>query len=185
MIYNYINFIINKPKSVLFFIFTVLLISSSGLSNFKLDASSDALVLENDTSYKIYRESGDEFGNSDFLIVTYTPFDELFSSKSLSVLKSLENELGNIKGVDNVFSLLDAPIFFQPKVPLTDVADNLKDLESPSINLLLAKEEFLNNPIYKELILSSDGKTTALQVVITSNTKKMLLSAIDIQLLML
>ena len=129
-------------------------------------------MLENDTSYKIYRESGDEFGNSDFLIVTYTPFDELFSTKSLSVLKSLENELGNIKGVDDVFSLLDAPIFFQPKVPLTDVADNLKDLESPSINLLLAKEEFLNNPIYKELILSSDGKTTALQVVITSNTKK-------------
>ena len=172
MIYNYINFIINKPKSVLFFIFTALLISSLGLSNFKLDASSDALVLENDSSYKIYRESGDEFGNSDFLIVTYTPFDELFSSKSLSVLKSLENELGNLKGVDNVFSLLDAPIFFQPKVPLTDVADNLKDLESPSINLLLAKEEFLNNPIYKELILSSDGKTTALQVVITSNTKK-------------
>ena len=172
MIYNYINFIINKPKSVLFFIFTALLISSLGLSNFKLDASSDALVLENDSSYKIYRESGDEFGNSDFLIVTYTPFDELFSSKSLSALKSLENELGNLKGVDNVFSLLDAPIFFQPKVPLTDVADNLKDLESPSINLLLAKEEFLNNPIYKELILSSDGKTTALQVVITSNTKK-------------
>ena len=172
MIYNYINFIINKPKRVLFFIFTALLISSLGLSNFKLDASSDALVLENDSSYKIYRESGDEFGNSDFLIVTYTPFDELFSSKSLSALKSLENELGNLKGVDNVFSLLDAPIFFQPKVPLTDVADNLKDLESPSINLLLAKEEFLNNPIYKELILSSDGKTTALQVVITSNTKK-------------
>ena len=172
MIYNYINFIINKPKSLLFFIFTALLISSLGLSNFKLDASSDALVLENDSSYKIYRESGDEFGNSDFLIVTYTPFDELFSSKSLSALKSLENELGNLKGVDNVFSLLDAPIFFQPKVPLTDVADNLKDLESPSINLLLAKEEFLNNPIYKELILSSDGKTTALQVVITSNTKK-------------
>ena len=84
MIYNYINFIINKPKSVLFFIFTALLISSLGLSNFKLDASSDALVLENDSSYKIYRESGDEFGNSDLLIDTYTPFDELFSSNSLS-----------------------------------------------------------------------------------------------------
>ena len=172
MIKNYINYIINNPRRVLFFIFITLLISSLGLSNFKLDASSDALVLENDTAYKTYRESGDEFGNSDFLIVTYSPFNELFSSESLSALKSLENELGNLNGVNNVFSLLDAPIFFQPKVPLTDVADNLKDLEFPNIDLGLAKEEFLSNPIYKELILSSDGKTTALQIVINSNAKK-------------
>ena len=172
MIKNYINYIINNPRRVLFFIFITLLISSLGLSNFKLDASSDALVLENDTAYKTYRESGDEFGNSDFLIVTYSPFNELFSSESLSELKSLEDELSNLNGVNNVFSLLDAPIFFQPKVPLTDVADNLKDLEFPNIDLGLAKEEFLSNPIYKELILSSDGKTTALQIVINSNTKK-------------
>ena len=172
MIKNYINYIINNPRRVLFFIFITLLISSLGLSNFKLDASSDALVLENDTAYKIYRESGDEFGNSDFLIVTYSPFNELFSSESLSELKSLEDELSNLNGVNNVFSLLDAPIFFQPKVPLTDVADNLKDLESPNIDLGLAKEEFLSNPIYKELILSSDGKTTALQIVINPNAKK-------------
>ena len=172
MIKNYINYVINNPRRVLFFIFITLLISSLGLSNFKLDASSDALVLENDTAYKTYRESGDEFGNSDFLIVTYSPFNELFSSESLSALKSLENELGNLNGVNNVFSLLDAPIFFQPKVPLTDVADNLKDLEFPNIDLGLAKEEFLSNPIYKELILSSDGKTTALQIVINPNAKK-------------
>ena len=172
MIKNYINYVINNPRRVLFFIFITLLISSLGLSNFKLDASSDALVLENDTAYKIYRESGDEFGNSDFLIVTYSPFNELFSSESLSELKSLEDELSNLNGVNNVFSLLDAPIFFQPKVPLTDVADNLKDLEFPNIDLGLAKEEFLSNPIYKELILSSDGKTTALQIVINPNAKK-------------
>ncbi len=172
MIKNYINYIINNPRRVLFFIFITLLISSLGLSNFKLDASSDALVLENDTAYKTYRESGDEFGNSDFLIVTYSPFNELFSSESLSELKSLEDALSNLNGVNNVFSLLDAPIFFQPKVPLTDVADNLKDLEFPNIDLGLAKEEFLSNPIYKELILSSDGKTTALQIVINPNAEK-------------
>ena len=172
MIKNYINYIINNPRRVLFFIFITLLISSLGLSNFKLDASSDALVLENDTAYKTYRESGDEFGNSDFLIVTYSPFNELFSSESLSELKSLEDELSNLNGINNVFSLLDAPIFFQPKVPLTDVADNLKDLEFPNIDLGLAKEEFLSNPIYKELILSSDGKTTALQIVINPNAEK-------------
>lgn len=174
-IHNYIQLILANPKRVLLLVFLTLIISSLGLTNFKLDASSDALVLENDTAFKIYRESGEEFGESDFLIVTYSPYKELFSVNSLTALKSLETDLGMLDGVENVFSLLDAPIFFQPKVPLADVADNLKDLESPEINLLLAKEEFLENPIYKDLIISSDGKTTALQLVIEENIQKNIL----------
>ena len=110
-----------------------------GLNNFKLDASSDALVLENDIAFKIYQESGNEFGGSDFLIVTFKPFNELFSNESLQTLSNLEMSLNKLKGVEDVFSLLDAPIFFQPKVPLTDVADNLKDLESPDIDFIKAK----------------------------------------------
>ena len=174
-IHNYIQLILANPKRVLLLVFLALIISSLGLTNFKLDASSDALVLENDTAFKIYRESGEEFGESDFLIVTYSPYKELFSVNSLTALKSLETDLGMLDGVENVFSLLDAPIFFQPKVPLADVADKLKDLESPEINLLLAKEEFLENPIYKDLIISSDGKTTALQLVIEENIQKNIL----------
>ena len=174
-IHNYIQLILANPIRVLLLVFLTLIISSLGLTNFKLDESSDALVLENDTAFKIYRESGEEFGESDFLIVTYSPYKELFSVNSLTALKSLETDLGMLDGVENVFSLLDAPIFFQPKVPLADVADNLKDLESPEINLLLAKEEFLENPIYKDLIISSDGKTTALQLVIEENIQKNIL----------
>ena len=174
-IHNYIQLILANPIRVLLLVFLTLIISSLGLTNFKLDASSDALVLENDTAFKIYRESGEEFGESNFLIVTYSPYKELFSVNSLTALKSLETDLGMLDGVENVFSLLDAPIFFQPKVPLADVADNLKDLESPEINLLLAKEEFLENPIYKDLIISSDGKTTALQLVIEENIQKNIL----------
>ena len=123
MIKNYINYIINNPRRVLFFIFITLLISSLGLSNFKLDASSDALVLENDTAYKTYRESGDEFGNSDFLIVTYSPFNELFSSESLFELKSLEDELSNLNGVNNVFN-----IDFELYSTLGDVSISLQRL---------------------------------------------------------
>ncbi|MFL2699636.1 MAG: RND family transporter [Gammaproteobacteria bacterium] len=172
LINRYIDLILSNPKRTLLLVLVALIISSFGLTNFKLDASSDALVLENDAALKIFRESGDEFGGSDFLIITYRPHDELFSAKSINKLKSLEFELSQLNGVENVFSLLDAPIFFQPKVPLTDVADNLKDLESEGINLEKAKDEFLDNPIYKNLILSSDGTTTALQVIVKEDQLK-------------
>ena len=161
--------LLHKYLVILFIVFVVTVISGFGLTNFKLDASSDALVLENDESLKAYREAEDEFGDSSVLIITYEPNQELFSDYSINRIANLENDLKNIDGVDSVLSLLDAPIFFQPKVGLTQVADNLKDLTFEDINLELAKDEIINNPIYKELIISNDGSVTAMQVVLRGN----------------
>ena len=161
--------LLNKYLVILLSVFVVSVISGFGLTNFKLDASSDALVLENDESLKAYRQAEDGFGDSSFLIITYEPNQELFSDYSINRIANLENDLKNIDGVDSVLSLLDAPIFFQPKVGLTQVADNLKDLTFEDIDLQLAKEEIINNPIYKELIISNDGSLTAMQVVLRGN----------------
>jgi hypothetical protein len=166
---KYSVFIIENPFIILFLVFLFALAGSSGISNFKLDASSDALVLEGDQALKTYRENEDEFGDSSFLIVTFEPKEELFSKKSLNTLSQIENDLSLIDGVESVLSLMDAPIFFQPKVGLTEVADNLKDLESDGIDLIKAKEEIINNPIYRELIISNDGSLTAMQIVLKGN----------------
>ena len=166
---NLASFLLNNYLFILFFVGLITFVSALGLSNFKLDASSDALVLENDEALKVYREAEDEFGDSSFLIVTYEPDKELFSDYSINRIINLENDLKNIDGVDSVLSLLDAPIFFQPRVGLSEITDNLKDLTFEDINLELAKDEIINNPIYKELIISKDGKTTAMQVVLRGN----------------
>ena len=166
---NIASFLIDKYIIVILGILMLSFFSAVGLNNFKLDASSDALVLESDESLKTYREAEDEFGDSSFLIVTYEPQGELFSDYFLNRIANLENDLKNINGVDSVLSILDAPIFFQPRVGLTDVADNLKDLTDENIDLELAREEIINNPIYKELIISKDGKVTAMQVVLRGN----------------
>ena len=163
------KFILNKPLTVMIFIVAVFLSASIGLKNFKLDASSDALVIEGDEAFKIYREAGETFGNSDFLIITYTPEVDLFSSYSLTTIKNLSNQLEKLPRVQSVLSILDAPIFFQPKVPLADLMDNLKTLETEDIDLAAAKEEILNNPVYSELIISPSGDTTAIQITIEEN----------------
>ena len=166
---KYLKFIISSSKLVILGLLVVLAISSNGINNFKLDASSDALVIEGDASLKKFREAEKEFGGSDFLIVVIEPHDEIFSNTTIETIKSLELEIENIKGIESVLSLVDAPVFFQPKVPLVEVSDNLKDLDDPSIDLALAKDEFLDNPIYRDLIISADGKTTAMQVNLLSN----------------
>ena len=168
---KYSIFVVKNPFKVLFSVLIVVLIALQGISNFKLDASSDALVLEGDESLKKYREHEKEFGDSSFLIVTFKPQFELFSEQSLVKLAQIENEISKLDGVDSVLSLLDAPIFFQPKVGLTEVADNLKDLTSDGIDLIKAKKEIINNPIYRDLIISKDGSTTAMQIVLRGNSE--------------
>ena len=168
---NIASLLLKRNLVVILSLLFVVIISAIGLNDFKLDASSDALVLEGDEALKTYREVEDEFGDSSFLIVTYEPEKELFSDYSLNRIANLENDLKNINGVDSVLSILDAPIFFQPKVGLADVADNLKDLTDNTIDLELAKDEIINNPIYQELIISKDGNTTAMQVVLRGNNE--------------
>ena len=166
---NIFKTILLRPWLTLSIIALVLLVSSPGLNNFKLDASSDALVIEGDKAFKIYRETGEIFGNSDFLIVTFTPNADLFSAESLGTIRALEVDLERLAGVDSVLSILDAPIFFQPKVPLSDLMDNLKTLDTPGLNMEAAKDEILNNPVYSELIISASGSTTAMQITLSEN----------------
>jgi predicted RND superfamily exporter protein len=153
------------------FVFLIFISTSFGLQNFKLDASSDALVIEGDEAFKIYRETGQIFENSDFLIITFTPKADLFSPESLTTIRSLDQALGKLPSVESVLTILDAPIFFQPKVPLADLMDNLKTLETKGIDLEAAKEEIINNPVYSELIISPSGNTTAIQVTLSEHAQ--------------
>ena len=67
------QFILQRPVLVMACIVAIFFAAASGLKNFKLDASSDALVIEGDEAFKVYRETGEIFGNSDFL--HDVPFD--------------------------------------------------------------------------------------------------------------
>ena len=118
---NIASKLINKYLVILFFVFLLTIVSAFGLSNFKLDASSDALVLENDESFKTYREAEDEFGDSSFLIVTYEPKKELFSDFSINRIANLENDLKSIDGVDSVLSQLVSQIIYKNRGGVSDV----------------------------------------------------------------
>ena len=143
----FIRTILKNSILSLFILFVVLLGLFPGISNFQLDASSDSLVLENDPDLKTYREMGNLFSDSDFLIVTLRPNDGIFNIKSLERITKIENEILEINGVNQVLSILDAPIIEQPKVSLSEIGDNIKYLLDENIDLQKAKQEILSNPI--------------------------------------
>ena len=163
------KFIISNPIKLFFFTLVLVLGALPGIKNFDLDASSDSLVLENDPDLKTYRESGNIFNDSDFLIVTIQTFEPIFSGPVIERIKALQDEITSIKGIESVLSIIDAPILEQPKVPLTEINNNFKYIDDPEIDLELAKNEIISNPIYNQLIISNDASTTAFQILLERN----------------
>ena len=154
------------PKTVLIFVVGLLVLSSFNLSNFKLDASSDSLVLETDDDLKYYREISEDYSSSDFLIVIFEPKEDLFSKEVISQVRSMVDSFTEIEGVESVLSYLDAPLLFSPKMPMTDLVDNLRTLEDEGIDLDLARAEFQSSPLYTELLTDSSANFTALQLLL-------------------
>ena len=163
MFNNIFQELTNKKYSVLFGLIVFVILALQGISNFRFDASSETLVLDNDESFNAYEEVNEQFGTSDFVIVA-AQSQNLFSQKKLFELQVLKEKIENISEIDSVISILDAPIFMQPKVSLFKSASNDKYLLQDEIDLKLAQEEFASSPIFSELVLSKNGSVTAFQI---------------------
>ena len=167
MFNNIFQELTNKKYSVLFGLIVFVILALQGISNFRFDASSETLVLDNDESFNAYEEVNEQFGTSDFVIVA-AQSQNLFSQKKLSELQVLKEKIENISEIESVISILDAPIFMQPKVSLFKSASNDKYLLQDEIDLKLAQEEFASSPIFSELVLSKNGSVTAFQINLTA-----------------
>ena len=113
---------------------------------------------------RYYRSIRARYGSDNYLVITYTPEKALFSKETLSDLQRLRDSLSQIERVESVVSILDVPLISSPPISLTEVSQQVRTLENPDTDLSLAKTELLNSVLYKNLIVSPDGGTTALQV---------------------
>jgi len=142
----------------------------AGIQNFQLDASSDSLVLENDADLRYYRLVKSRYGSDDYLVISYTPKQDMFSEATLQQIRSLRDELKALPRVESVFTLLDAPLFLSPPVSLFAMGKDSQDLEMKTVDLELARKELTTSPLYGERLMSTDGKTTAIQVNFKADT---------------
>jgi len=168
----YENSILLRPVTSIAFVILIAIAMAFGLPNFKLDASADSLTLENDTALAYYRESLQKYGSSDFLVVTYTPYTgDLFDDKSLQTLDKMHKELEKVDGVASVLSMMNVPLLYSPKITVSQLKDPPRTLSLPNIDRDMVRKEFLESPIYKNLILSKDGQTTAILATMKLDNK--------------
>ena len=79
----YKKLVIDYSKFTLFLILVLLSLSLYFSKNFKLDASSDALLLEGDKDLKYLREINNRYGTKDFLVLTYSPLASFANEETI------------------------------------------------------------------------------------------------------
>lgn len=166
-IYN--KYILAFPLFVLAVLACILMFFAFHTKDFKLDASADSLLLEDDKDLKIFRDLVERYNTKEFLFVTFTPINDLFLPESIQHIKNIRDEIAQLELVDSVISIIDVPLLKQFDGSLSDIARNYRTLESEDVNIERARQDLTTSPIFSELIISEDGQMTALQINLKDN----------------
>ena len=160
----YDKLILRYPRLVILCILVAISFLGYKARDFKLDASAETLLIETDEDLRYSRIIKSRYGGYDYLVMTYAPKHDLFSDRALAGLTRLRNELNQLKSVASVVSILDIPLLESPPVPVKKLATHIQTLESPTVDRQLVRIELKNSPLYQNLLISPDLKTTALQI---------------------
>ncbi|MGD2037513.1 MAG: MMPL family transporter [Desulfobacterales bacterium] len=160
----YDRVVLKYPRIVILVILVVISFLSYKAGDFRLDASTETLIIETDEDLRYSRLIKSRYGGYDYLLITYSPKSDLFSNESLKKLAQLRDDLKQTKRVSSVVSILDVPLLESPPVPVKELTTSIQTLESPKVDRQLARIEFKDSPLYQNLLVSPDLKTTGLQV---------------------
>lgn len=161
----YDRLVLSHPWLTLALFALVLLVASLKLHQFRLDASAESLVLENDSALEDYRTVNQRFeASDDFLVVTYTPDADLFSQEAIDTLRNLRNDLAALEPVGSTNSILNVPLLHSPDLTLDTVESEILTLDDDDVALDRARKSLLSNPLYPNMLISEDAGTTAIQV---------------------
>ena len=169
--YIYKKLVIDFSKITLLILASIIIFSFYNVKNFNLDASSDALLLEGDKDLKYLREVNSRYGSKDFLVLTYTPVTSFTEKETILNLQLLKTKIEKLTWVDNVITIIDVPLLKSTDENLMDRLKNYKTLAYPEIDRNRGFDEIINSPIYKNYVISEDGKTSGIVVYLKKDER--------------
>ena len=167
----YQSTVIEKPRTILALLILCLLFFGYYTKDFRLDASSDTLLIENDPDLKYLREVTDRYGAKEFLVLTFTPKESLISDSSINNLLNLKKEIQNFDWVHSVITILDIPLLNNSDKPLSERLENIVTLKNNNVDRDKGFNEIVNSPVFRNFVVSEDGTTTGIIVNIKKDKK--------------
>jgi predicted RND superfamily exporter protein len=162
----YQNIILKSPKTIFFLLIVTLFGFGYFSKDFKLDASSDTLLIEGDPDLKYLQEVNKRYGSREFLILTYTPNVRMVSDSSINNLLSLKYKIQSLNWVESVVTLLDIPLLSSSDTPLQERLEKFTTLKDKDVDRERGFKEILNSPVFRNFVISEDGQTSGIIVYI-------------------
>ena len=162
----YQNYVLKNPKLVFLALIIALLTFGYYSKDFRLDASSETLLIEGDPDLKYLQEISKRYGSKEFLILTYTPNDGMIDDNSINNLLSLKYKIQSLDWVHSVVTLLDIPLLDNSEEPLQERLENFKTLKDENVDKNRGFREIITSPVFRNFVISEDGKTSGIIVYI-------------------
>ena len=167
----YQNIILKNPKLTLIVLLIAIISFGYHSKDFKLDASSETLLIDGDPDLEYLQEISKRYGAKEFLILTYTPKEGMISDVSINNLLSLKYKIQSLGWVHSVITLLDIPLLNSSDAPLDQRLKNFKTLKDEDIDRDRGFNEITSSPVFRNFVISEDGKTSGIIVNIKKNKK--------------
>lgn len=165
------KFIVTFPKSVIAGVLTATLFFGYFSGKLEVDASTETLLLENDKDLAVFRDVFKRYVSPNYLVVAYTPKDDILAPATLEKIKNLSDELAKNELVSNVISILNIPLLQSGSNELGELVKHVPSLANADINKTLVRREFGDSPLYTNNIVSGDLKTTAIVLNLKTDEK--------------
>ncbi len=168
----YQNIVLKNPRSIFILLLITLLSFGYFSKDFRLDASSDTLLIEGDPDLEYLKEINKRYGSKEFLILTYTPNEGMIKESSINNLLSLKYKIQSLEWVHSVITLLDIPLLNSSDSPLQERLQSFQTLKDDKVDIERGFKEILNSPVFRNFVISEDGKTSGIIVYIKKDELK-------------
>ena len=161
-----------KKKYLLVISILVLIFFTFHSRNFRIDASSDTLVAQNDEDFKFFNSYNDIFPSRNFLVLAIKS-DKEIDDKYIKVIETLSEELVKLQEIESVFSINQAPILFLNKTSLLDLSNQkIETILNTNFELKEIINEFSSSSILKDQIINSNKNISSIIIYLEKNIIK-------------
>ena len=167
----YQNFVLKNPRVIIALLIITVLSFGYYTKDFRLDASSETLLIEGDPDLAYLKKVSERYGAKEFLILTYTPNKGMVTDTSINNLLSIKYKIQSLDWVHSVITLLDIPLLNNSDASLQERLKNFKTLKDEDVDKDKGFKEILNSPVFRNFVISEDGKTSGIIVNIKKNKK--------------
>ena len=165
------RWVVDHPRSVLAVVALVTLIAAGAVFKpswpffrIELDPSSEPLLPVSDPGQDVYRQAVLDFGSDDIFVIAMET-DDVFTAENLEVVRRVTDEVRRLDGVSTVESLLEVNAFnFDEQEQWVEITKFIKDVPQSPEALAALRARALADPLYPDVIVSSDGRTAAINV---------------------